>query len=128
MTEEEKQRGLELQAYIDSIRDMTIKEIAVQHLKKYHLPKFLAGLLVKFSAPLLMAKDYQLSEFEEELKKWKDEWQEQVQKANDEGYARSLQTIQLSKAKDIIKNLMVYVPVDLKEYEEAEQLISEVEK
>lgn len=128
MTEEEKQRGLELQAYIDSIRDMTIKEIAVQHLKKYHLPKFLAGLLVKFSAPLLMAKDYQLSEFEEELKKWKDEWQEQVQKANDEGYARTLQTIQLSKAKDIIKNLMVYVPVDLKEYEEAEQLISEVEK
>ncbi len=35
---------------------------------------------------------------------------------------------QTSKAKEIIKNLMVYVPVDLKEYEEAEQFISEVEK
>ena len=67
---------------------------------------------------------------EEELKKWKDEWQEQVQKATDEGYARTLQTIQLSKVKEIIKNLMVYVPVDLKEYEEAEQFLkdSEVKK
>ena len=65
---------------------------------------------------------------EEELKKWKDEWQEQVQKATDEGFARILQTMQLSKAKEIIKNLMVYVPVDLKEYEEAKQFISEVEK
>ena len=35
---------------------------------------------------------------------------------------------QLNKAKDIIKNLMVYVPVDLKEYEEAKQFLSEVEK
>ena len=35
---------------------------------------------------------------------------------------------QLTKAKEIIKNLMVYVPVDLKEYEEAKQFISEVEK
>ena len=42
---------------------------------------------------------------EEELKKWKDEWQEQVQKATDEGYARTLQTIQLSKAKEILKSL-----------------------
>jgi hypothetical protein len=66
MNEEEKQRGLELQAYIDSIRDMTIKEIATKHLKKHHLPKFLAGLLVKFSVPLLMAKDYELTELEKE--------------------------------------------------------------
>ena len=35
---------------------------------------------------------------------------------------------QLTKAKEIIKNLMVYVPVDLKEYEEAKQFLSEVEK
>ena len=68
------------------------------------------------------------TELKSENQKWKDEWQEQVQKATDEGYARTLQTIQLSKAKDIIKNLMVYVPVDLKEYEEAEQFLSEVEK
>lgn len=39
----------------------------------------------------------------EELKNWKDEWQEQVQKATDEGYARTLQTIQLSKAKELLK-------------------------
>jgi hypothetical protein len=41
-------------------------------------------------------------ELQEELKNWKDEWQEQVQKANDESYARTLQTIQLTKAKEII--------------------------
>ena len=35
---------------------------------------------------------------------------------------------QLTKAKEIIKNLMVYVPVDLKEYEEAKQFISEGDK
>ena len=69
-----------------------------------------------------------IKELQEENAKLKNEWQEQVQKATDEGYARTLQTIQLSKAKDIIKNLMVFVPVDLKEYEEAEQFLSEVEK
>ena len=45
------------------------------------------------------------AELKEELKKWKDEWQEQVQKATDEGYARTLQTIQLTKAKEIILRL-----------------------
>lgn len=43
------------------------------------------------------------TELKDELKKWKDEWQEQVQKVTDEGYARTLQTIQLSKAKDLLK-------------------------
>ena len=43
---------------------------------------------------------------EEELKKWKDEWQEQVQKATDEGYARTLQTIQLTKAKELLKTCL----------------------
>ena len=73
---------------------------------------------------------------EEELKKWKDEWQEQVQKATDEGYARTLQTMQLSKAKELLKKLVL----EVKGYEEingydtcepvqeAEQFISEVEK
>ena len=46
------------------------------------------------------------AELKEELKKWKDEWQEQVQKATDEGYARTLQTIQLSKAKEIIREFV----------------------
>ena len=79
---------------------------------------------------------------EEELQKWKDEWQEQVQKATDEGYARTLQTIQLSKAKEIIKMFLAIVnndveyvqnPQDCKDLwkelcENAEQFISEVEK
>lgn len=78
---------------------------------------------------------------EEELKNWKDEWQEQVQKATDEGYARTLQTIQLSKAKDILKyvlnsfvgdlprNLGYFDEEELKAIAEAEQFLnSEVEK
>ena len=69
-----------------------------------------------------------IEELENENAELKKEWQEQVQKATDEGYARTLQTIRLSKAKDMIKNLMVYVPVDLKEYEEAKQFVSEVKK
>lgn len=44
--------------------------------------------------------------YKEELKKWKDEWQEQVQKATDEGYARTLQTMQLTKAKEHIRTLI----------------------
>ena len=59
------------------------------------------------------------------------EWQEQVQKATDEGYARTLQTMQLNKAKEIIRELVEKVVwfdncFDLKA--EAEQFISEVEK
>lgn len=42
------------------------------------------------------------TELKEELKNWKDEWQEQVQKAIDEGYARTQQTIQLAKAKELL--------------------------
>ena len=45
----------------------------------------------------------EIADLEKELKKWKDEWQEQVQKAIDEGYARTLQTIQLSKAKKLLE-------------------------
>ena len=44
----------------------------------------------------------------EENSKLKDEWQEQVQKATDEGYARTLQTIQLTKAKEIIKKFLLW--------------------
>ena len=77
------------------------------------------------------------AELKEELKKWKDEWQEQVQKATDEGYARTLQTIQLTKAKEIIKNLLsAYISYadsfddrDNQIVSEAEQFLnSEVEK
>ena len=74
---------------------------------------------------------------EAELKKWKDELQEQVQKATDEGYARTLRTMQLNKAKQFIRDFLSvaidYIdPID-KNYSliaEAEQFIrdSEVEK
>lgn len=43
------------------------------------------------------------AELRKELKKWKDEWQEQVQKVIDEGYARTLQTMQLTKAKELLE-------------------------
>ena len=78
------------------------------------------------------------AELKSENQKWKDEWQEKVQEATDEGYARTLQTIQLTKAKEIIKELMSFSvqlcdcrhTVDFeKTREEAEQFLnSEVEK
>lgn len=70
----------------------------------------------------------------EELKKWKDEWQEQVQKATDEGYARTLQTIQLSKAKELLKEFVhhykaktIYVENMQDLLKQSEQFLSEVE-
>ena len=54
------QRAIEIQGYIKSIENLTLKEIAEQYLKKHHLPKFLTGMLVRFSYPLLVAKDYQM--------------------------------------------------------------------
>ncbi len=77
------------------------------------------------------------TKLKEENKKWKDEWQEQVQKANDESYARTLQTIQLNKAKEIIKKLYSHVFqgmgfMELNDYNvqkaEAEQFLKECEK
>ena len=77
------------------------------------------------------------AELKEENQKWKDEWQEQVQKATDEGYTRTLQTMQLTKAKEIIKELMSFSvqlcdcrhTVDFeKTREEAKQFLSEVNK
>lgn len=50
------------------------------------------------------------AELKSENQKWKDEWQEQVQKATNEGYARTLQTIQLSKAKEIMQKLIANAP------------------
>lgn len=72
------------------------------------------------------------AELKSDNQRWKDEWQEQVQKATDEGYTRTLQTMQLTKAKEIIKLLLWdlrnrnYEPV--KDVERAEQFLSEVEK
>ena len=69
---------------------------------------------------------------EEELKKWKDEWQEQVQKATDEGFARTLQTMQLSKAKELLKQWLQTSKAsgcdNINIVSDTEQFISEVEK
>ena len=76
------------------------------------------------------------AELKKELKNWKDEWQEQVQKANDESYARTLQTIQLTKAKEIIREFVEWAnwqsnsecPSFKSIQHKAEQFLSEVEK
>ena len=72
---------------------------------------------------------------EKENVELKREWQEQVQKATDEGYARTLQTVQLTKAKEIIRDFISvaidYIDKEDKNYSiivEAEQFLSEVEK
>ena len=44
-------------------------------------------------------------ELQEELEKWKAEWQEQVQKAIDEGYARTLLQIENGKLKEQIEKM-----------------------
>jgi hypothetical protein len=41
----------------------------------------------------------------DELDKWKSEWNEQVIKANEEGFERTKQTIQLSKAKEDVDKM-----------------------
>ena len=67
----------------------------------------------------------------EENSKLKDEWQEQVQKATDEGYARTLQTMQLTKAKEHIENLLYYVKqctCERSNYAELEHDIAEAEQ
>lgn len=72
----------------------------------------------------------------DELDKWKAEWNDQVIKANEEGFARTLQTMQLTKAKKILQKVItdfhnmdcVSVHID-KTIAEAEQFLnSEVEK
>ena len=69
------------------------------------------------------------TELKDELVKWKDEWQEQVQKAIDEGYARTLQTIQLTKAKELLKEAQGYIENEDDElYDEIEQFLKEIEK
>lgn len=79
-----------------------------------------------------------IAELKSENQKWKDEWQEKVQEATDEGYARTLQTMQLNKAKDHIKKLLDCLKQDTNDpqtnyyvcqyMDKAEQFLNEVEK
>ena len=70
-----------------------------------------------------------IAEVEKENAELRKEWQEQVQKATDEGYARTLQTIQLTKAIEIIKtladDLSMYSGNYQKELLEAKQFLKE---
>ena len=90
----------------------------------------------KFAMAMSEKVEKQLREENAELKK---EWQEQVQKATDEGYARTLQTIQLTNAKELLKNILAISVHDKRQctydayiltVKEAEQFLkdSEVEK
>ena len=100
MTEELKQKAKD---FIDRIN----KESGGNWLDKYYL----TDLLVMFATENGIAElEKENAELKEEFKKWKDEWQEQVQKATDEGYARTLQIIQLSKAKEIMQKLIANAP------------------
>lgn len=90
----------------------------------------------KFAMAMSEKVEKQLREENSKLKK---EWQEQVQKATDEGYARTLQTIQLTNAKELLKNILAISVHDKRQctydayiltVKEAEQFLkdSEVEK
>lgn len=68
MTDKDRQRGLELQDYITSIEGMTLEEIAIKYLKKYHLPKLLCYTLVRFAYPLLLGNQYKYEEQITELR------------------------------------------------------------
>ena len=100
-------------------------EEEIAELKKESNQLFLEG------AKRVEALEKENAELKAENQKWKDEWQEQVQKVIDEGYARTLQTIQLTEAKEIIKLFSwdlrnrSYEPV--KDIEQAEEFLGELE-
>ena len=68
------------------------------------------------------------AELKSENQKWKDEWQEQVQKATDEGYARTLQTIQLTKAKELLKEFVHHYKDKTIYIENMQDLLEQVER
>ena len=68
----------------------------------------------------------------DELDKWKAEWNEQVIKANEEGFERTKQTIQLSKAKELLEDMYYKIPASHSDYykdvmERARQFLQECE-
>ena len=89
----------------------------------------------QFNYPTIKELAQENAELKNELAKWKDEWQEQVQKAIDEGYARTQQTIHLTKAKEHIRTLISclidWVQEGDKDYcyiADAEQFLKEIDK
>ena len=97
----------------------------------YKNAKMYKGLEV-IQRPTYEELEKENAELKSENQKWKDEWQEQVQKATDEGYARTLQTIQLTKAKELLERFLGLGnlwDLDCKDYfplrKEAEQFLKE---
>jgi hypothetical protein len=87
----------------------------------------------QFNYPKIKELEKENAELKEELKNWKDEWQEQVQKAIDEGYARTQQTIQLTKATELIEDMYDKIPASHSDYyrdvmERARQFLKDLEK
>ena len=99
-------------------------------------PENKGGLICQkeYEDKCLAQKIQYIKELQEEQKKWKDEWQEKVQEATDEGYARTLQTMKLTKAKELLKKWVELSKPKLEGYpitpiqEQTEQFLSEVEK
>ena len=61
----------------------------------------------------------ELEKLQEELEEWKAEWQEQVQKATDEGYARTLFQIENGKLKEQIEKMKEDVRTNIKVAEQS---------
>jgi len=83
------------------------EEYADKLARKLNVPSDSELLLYARNAFLAGAEPREkcIAELESENQKWKDEWQEKVQEATDEGYARTLQTIQLTKAKNLLQKV-----------------------
>jgi hypothetical protein len=85
-------------------RDVKIKELELELTVEKDLHQEETNLHLH-AEDYIKSLEKENAELKEELKNWKDEWQEQVQKAIDEGYARTQQTIQLTKATEILRSL-----------------------
>ena len=118
----------------ESLLDVTKKSVKrIEELEKEN--KALRDNYDQFKAiaePEIERLKKENAELKEELKNWKDEWQEQVQKAIDEGYARTLQTIHLTKATALLKKFIetsnpIYFDEDRQKVKvEAEQFLKGV--
>lgn len=142
MTEEEKQFNEWFDWYADGVKVFEEADMKQAYLQgRADLEKENAELKAQLESErdlpaiaYMQGAEKQKKKDEEELKKWKDEWQEQVQKATDEGYARTLQTMQLNKAKELLKKWVELYKPKLEGYpitpiqEQTEQFLNEVEK
>jgi len=133
MTKEELKQ--EAEGYVCERNPLVTKKWFIDAFKKYdkgEKVKYLKDCeIAEYKAYLASAepREKRIAELEKENAELRKEWQEQVQKATDEGYARTLQTIQLTKAKEIIHKVCYeYGIYDKDLMEEAKQFLKEVEK